>query len=83
VAEIKAFEAGLTSSQLALDANKLGYEVGIRINMDILNAQSQLFDTRVKLVKARLDTMLSLLRLKQAAGILAEEDLAAINTFLN
>ena len=50
--------------------------------MDILNAQSQLFDTRVKLVKARLDTMLSLLRLKQAAGILAEEDLAAINTLL-
>lgn len=83
VAQIKAFEAGVTSSQLALDANKLGYEVGIRINMDILNAQSQLFDTRVKLVKARLDTMLSLLRLKQAAGILAEEDLAAINTFLN
>jgi len=83
VAQIKAFEAGVTSSQLALDANKLGYEVGIRINMDILNAQSQLFDTRVKLVKARLDTMLSLLRLKQAAGTLAEEDLAAINTFLN
>ncbi|MFV5214367.1 TolC family outer membrane protein [Azonexus caeni] len=81
-AQIKAFEAGVTSSQLALDANKLGYEVGIRINMDILNAQSQLFDTRVKLVKARLDTMLSLLRLKQAAGILAEEDLAAINTLL-
>lgn len=81
-AQIKAFEAGLTSSQLALDANKLGYEVGIRINMDILNAQSQLFDTRLKLAKARLDTMLSLLRLKQAAGILAEEDLAAINTLL-
>ena len=57
-------------------------DLGIRINMDILNAQSQLFDTRVKLVKARLDTMLSLLRLKQAAGILAEEDLAAINTLL-
>ncbi len=83
LAQIRAFEAGLASSQMALNANKLGYEVGIRINIDVLNAQSQLFDTRVKLVKARLDTVLSLLRLKQAAGILAENDLATINTFLN
>jgi len=82
LAQIAAFEAALASSQLAVEANKLGYEVGVRINIDVLNAQSQLFETRLKLVKARLDTLLAQLRLKAAAGSLGEEDLAQINALL-
>lgn len=82
LAQVKALEAGVASSQLALESNKLGYEVGVRINIDVLNAQSQLFDTKQKLAKARLDTLLSQLKLKAAAGTLAEADLAAINALL-
>lgn len=82
LAQVKALEAAQTSSQSALDSNKLGYEVGVRINIDVLNAQSQLYDTRQKLVRARLDTLLALLRLKAAGGILGEEDIAAINALL-
>ena len=82
MAQVKAYEAALTSSQSALDSNKLGYEVGVRINIDVLNAQSQLYDTRQKLVKARLDTLIAQLRLKSAAGNLTEDDLAAINALL-
>ena len=72
----------MTSSQSALDSNKLGYEVGVRINIDVLNAQSQLYDTRAKLAKARLDTLLALLKLKAAAGGLSEADLASVNALL-
>jgi hypothetical protein len=43
LAQVKAYEAAITSSQSAVDSNKLGYEVGVRINIDVLNAQSQLF----------------------------------------
>jgi outer membrane protein len=82
LAQVKAYEAALTSSQSALDSNKLGYEVGVRINIDVLNAQSQLFDTRQKLAKARLDTLAALLKLKAAAGSLGEEDVAAVNSLL-
>ncbi len=82
MAQVKAYEAALTSSQSALDSNKLGYEVGVRINIDVLNAQSQLFDTRQKLAKARLDTLAALLKLKAAAGSLGEDDVAAINALL-
>ena len=82
LAQVKAYEAALTSSQSALDSNKLGYEVGVRINIDVLNAQSQLFDTRQKLAKARLDTLAALLKLKAAAGSLGEDDVAAINALL-
>lgn len=82
LSQVKAYEAALVSSQSSLDANKLGYEVGVRVNIDVLNAQSQLYDTRQKLVKARLDTLLAQLRLKAAAGNLVEEDLGAINALL-
>ncbi|MCX7145437.1 MAG: TolC family outer membrane protein [Sulfuritalea sp.] len=82
LAQVKAYEAALTSSQSALDSNKLGYEVGVRINIDVLNAQGQLFDTRQKLAKARLDTLAALLKLKAAAGSLSEDDVAAINALL-
>ena len=82
LSQVKAYEAALTSSQSALEANKLGYEVGVRINIDVLNAQGQLYDTRQKLAKARLDTLIAQLRLKAAAGNLAEEDLTRINALL-
>ena len=83
LAQIRAYEAALTSSQSALESNKLGYEVGVRINIDVLNAQSQLYDTRQKLAKARMDTLIALLRLKAASGSLGEDDVANINTLLD
>jgi outer membrane protein len=82
LSQVKAYEAALVSSNSALESNKLGYEVGVRINIDVLNAQSQLYDTKQKLAKARLDTLMAQLKLKSAAGNLTEEDLAAVNALL-
>ena len=81
-AQVKALEAALVSSQSALDSNKLGYEVGVRINIDVLNAQQQLSTTRRDLFKARYDTLLAQLRLKAAAGSLGEDDVQQINALL-
>ncbi|MBK6999389.1 MAG: TolC family outer membrane protein [Rhodoferax sp.] len=77
--QVKALEAAAISSQSALDANKLGYQVGVRINIDVLNAQSQVFDTKAKLSKARYDVLVGGLKLRQASGTLNEEDLQTIN----
>ena len=81
-AQVKALEAAEVSSQSALDANKLGYQVGVRINIDVLNSQSQLFDTKAKLAKARYDVLVGGLKLRQAAGTLAEADLQNVNALL-
>lgn len=81
-AQVKALEAAETSSQSALDASKLGYQVGVRINIDVLNAQSQLYDTKTKLAKARYDVLVGGLRLRQAAGTLSADDLQGINALL-
>ena len=82
LAQVKALEAAEISSQSALESNRLGYQVGVRINIDVLNAQQQLFSTRRDLAKARYDTVMNGLRLKSAAGTLKEEDLASVNGLL-
>ena len=80
--QVKALEAAEVSSQSALDANKLGYQVGVRINIDVLNSQSQLFDTKAKLAKARYDVLVGGLKLRQATGSLKVEDLEQVNALL-
>jgi len=80
--QVKALEAAESSSQVALDANKLGYSVGVRINIDVLNSQSQLFQTKASLAKARYDVLVGGLKLRQASGVLKADDLQGINALL-
>jgi outer membrane protein len=82
MAQVKAYEQALVSSQSALDSNKLGYEVGVRINIDVLNAQQQVFSTKRDLAKSRYDTLIAQLKLKSAAGSLGEDDVQAVNALL-
>jgi len=82
ITQVAALEQAKVSSQSALDSNKLGYEVGIRINIDVLNAQQQLYSTERDLALARYNTILNNLRLKASAGTLREEDLEEINRAL-
>ena len=82
IAQVGALEQALVSSKSALESNKLGYEVGVRINIDVLNAQQQLFSTRRDLAAARYNTITTQLKLKAAAGSLREQDLDAVNLAL-
>lgn len=82
LAQVKALEQALLSSRLALESNNLGYEVGVRINIDVLNAQQQVAVTRRDLAKANYDTLLAQLRLKAATGTLGEADVEAVNALL-
>lgn len=80
--QVKALEAAEASSQSALDATKLGYQVGVRINIDVLNSQSLLFSTKAKLAKARYDVLLGDLKLRQANGTLKSEDLQNLSALM-
>ena len=82
LSQVKAYEAAEASSQSSLDANKLGYSVGVNINIDVLNAQSQLYQTKRDLAKARYDVLVGTLKLRQATGNLTPQDLQPINALL-
>jgi outer membrane protein len=82
LAQVRALESAEVSAKSQLDSTQLGYQVGVRINLDVLNAQTQLFNTQRDLKKARYDFLVNGLRLKSAAGALDEKDLEAINALL-
>ena len=82
LAQIRALEAALVSSRSALDANKMGYEVGVRINIDVLNAEQQVYSTQRDLAKARFDTLVNQLRLKGVVGNLTDDDVQQVSALL-
>ena len=82
VAQVRALEAAESSSLLALEATQLGYRVGVRVNLDVLNAQTQLFQTRRDLARARYEVLNGTLRLRQAAGRVTSQDIAAVDRLL-
>lgn len=83
LAQIKALQAAERSSLASLEANRTGYEVGVRVNIDVLNAQQQLYATQRSLSRARYDTLMNSLRLKASSGILTDNDIVAINQLLS
>ncbi len=82
VAQVKAYEQALASSQSSLDSTSLGYEVGVRTSVDVLNAQQQYYSAKRDLLQARYTWLLSVIKLKAAAGLLTEQDLAETSTIL-
>lgn len=81
-AQIEALSAAVTASKSSVDANKIGYKIGTRINIDVLNAEQQLFAAIRDLSKARVETFLQGLRLKASIGAISEKDLIELNDFL-
>lgn len=82
LARIRALEASKISAQSALDSNRIGYRVGVRSNIDVLEAQSRYSEIIQQLSRAKYNTVLSYIRLKLAAGRLRERDLDEINSLL-
>ena len=82
VAQVKAYEQALVSNQSQLDSTTLGYEVGVRTSVDVLNAQQQFYTAKRDLLQARYNYLISFVRLKFASGLLTEADLVNINQHL-
>jgi outer membrane protein len=82
VTQVLALESAERSAKSQLESTQLGYQVGVRINLDVLNAQTLLITTQRDLKKARYDFLVNGLKLQSAAGSLTEQDIERINTLL-
>lgn len=82
IAQVTALKQALVSSQSQVDSTKLGQEVGVRTEVDVLNAQQLYYSARRDLAQARYNFLMSRLRLKAEAGELDEEDLKEVNDVL-
>jgi outer membrane protein len=79
IAQLKALDQAVISSQSQLDATQLGYQVGVRTSVDVLNAQQQFFSAKRDVAQARYNYLINIIRLKAAAGVVAAADLVDIN----
>ncbi len=79
---VRALRQAVISSQSQFESTKLGQEVGIRTEVDVLNAQGLYSIARRDLARAYYNFFMSRLRLKAEAGELEEEDLRQINEAL-
>jgi outer membrane protein len=82
LSKIEALASAVESGRSAVQGNQVGYRLGLRINIDVLNAEQQLYASQRDLTQARYDTLMQGLKLKAAAGVLGEADLETINRML-
>ena len=82
LAQIEALESAVESSSSSVKGNQVGYKLGIHMNIDVLNAEQQLYTAQRDLVKARYDALFQGLKLKAAVGGLTEEDIYDVNQLL-
>ena len=80
--QVKALEAALASSMKSLESTQVGLEVGVRTNIDVLNAQQQVTSAQKELALARYLSLIALLNLKASAGTLTAADLEQIDRML-
>jgi outer membrane protein len=82
ISQVKALKQAFKSSQIAADATQAGFEVGTRTSVDVLISLRETFRTQRDYAGSRYEYLLNKLRLRQAAGILVEDDLKDANDFL-
>ncbi len=82
ISQVKALKQALDSSNIALEATQAGFEVGTRTSVDVLISLRETYRAQRDYASSRYDFLLNNLRLKQAAGILEEDDLFAVNRSL-
>jgi outer membrane protein len=79
VANVTARKQVLTSAKSALEATEVGYEVGTRNTVDLLDAQKRLFSAQTDYANSRYEYVIAMLRLKASAGSLNPGDLISIS----
>ena len=79
LSQVRALKVAVDAGEEAVKGNAAGYHLGIRINIDVLNAEEDLYGSRRDLAQARYALLLEGLKLKAAAGELTESDIGAMN----
>lgn len=82
IAQVNALGRSLESTEVAVQAEEAGFEVGTRTIVDVLNSQREYYLARLNYARARYLYVVDQLRLKRAAGILEESDLEEVNRAL-
>lgn len=79
--KIDALIKAVDSGKLLMTATEQSIKGGVRINLDLLNAQQQLFTSQRDLAQARYSYLVGLMRLRAAAGTLQSDSVREIAAY--
>jgi outer membrane protein len=82
MSRVQALKRAVISNQTSAEATQAGFEVGTRTAVDVLLTLSAVFEAERNYSEARYTYVINGLRLKRAAGILTEDDVRAINVYM-
>jgi outer membrane protein len=82
ISRVRALRQSVESNRTALRATEAGFEVGTQTTVDVLASQNNLRRAETTYSRSRYDYMINVLRLKQAAGMLTEMDVAQVDSWL-
>lgn len=82
VARIAARKQATVSNQSALEATQAGYEVGTRNLVEVLQAQSKLYQARRDYSNALYDYVIDTIKLREVAGMLTPADVQEVDKWL-
>jgi len=77
-AKVRAYEMAVSSATALVTATQKSVSGGERVNLDVLDAEQQLYTARRDLANARHAYLLARIQLKYYAGLLNEQDLQAL-----
>jgi outer membrane protein len=83
LAQTAALATAVQSANVAMRSNKTGYRVGVRVNVDVLDAEDKLYRAQRELARARAETLVQGLKLKASTADLGENDLLALDALLS
>src|SRR5690606_36218157 len=83
IVKIKALESGVESAELLVEATRKSVQAGTRVNLDVLNAEHQLYQARRDLAQARYDYLDAYMRLRYFAGVLTIDDLTTVDVYFS
>ena len=82
IAQIRAYAQAVKSNEIALTGTRKGFSSGFRSNVDVLNAQKILYDSKRNLSKSRYLFIINTVKLKEAAGVLTNADVDKISAWM-
>ncbi|MGZ5006593.1 MAG: TolC family outer membrane protein [Methylobacter sp.] len=82
ISRVEALKTAVSSAEVAVQATEAGFEVGVRTLVEVLDEQRNLYRAKRDYSRTRYDYLLNGIRLKQAAGSLAQADIEQINRLL-
>ncbi|MFT5114687.1 MAG: outer membrane protein [Parasphingorhabdus sp.] len=82
IKRVNALKQAVVAGESAVEAKNEGFAAGLITNLDVLDAQRDLYQAQRNYLRARYDFILAVLSLEESSGMLDTDDVRHVNSWL-